>query len=232
MVQKAEQIWEDHMKSVKRKSGSSSDPNAYSFLPTTNDFIFMLYSLFKFECNRSSPFSKFRSEDIHFVERSKDRLQFQLDFTYQLWKIHVFSWSEYSNLVMNAVKLYPDVSAMYRHLANVFKLKPCRYRHFVEWKLLSRFLNFKSDKISLILDPKLKRRYALSMFASEYKLFGQACESDDYLLIDQAYKRIRKIFEESATLISNTSSPDSFIWRLWHFVERQNKSTTSDMEKV
>lgn len=69
------------------------------------------------------------------------------------------------------------------------------------------------------------------MFAAEFLLFKQACELDDRLLIDQSYKRIRQILEEAAPLLSDTHVPDSSIWRLWHYIERERKNRT-EMEKV
>lgn len=81
------------------------------------------------------------------------------------------------------------------------------------------------------LDPRLKSKRAFAMFASEYLIFKRACEADDLLLVDQSYKRIRQILEEAAPLLSESFSPDSFIWRLWHYIERTKKNRV-EMEQV
>jgi hypothetical protein len=70
------------------------------------------------------------------------------------------------------------------------------------------------------------------MFAAEYLKFKQACEADDPLLVDLVFKRIRRILEEAALLVSDTVQPDSFIWRLWHYIERHNRKSNLDVEKV
>jgi hypothetical protein len=77
----------------------------------------------------------------------------------------------------------------------------------------------------------MKRERAFAMFAAEYLLFKKANETDDTLLIGQSYKRIRQILEEAAPLLSDTPVPDSFIWRLWHYIERANRQR-AEMEKV
>jgi hypothetical protein len=69
------------------------------------------------------------------------------------------------------------------------------------------------------------------MFAAEYLFFKQANHTDDTLLIGQSYKRIRQILEEIAPLLSDTFVPDSFVWRLWHNIERASRQRT-EMEKV
>jgi predicted transcriptional regulator len=78
----------------------------------------------------------------------------------------------------------------------------------------------------------VKRLQAFAMFAAEYRKFEREREADDYLMSDQTFKRIRRVFEESAALISNSIVPDSFIWRLWYYIERHNRRTITEMDKV
>jgi hypothetical protein len=106
--------------------------------------IFMLYSLFEFEYSKNCPFTRsfILKQDMatNLIEQSPTRSKFRLDFSYELWKAHISQWTNYSKWTYAAIDKYPEVSGLYRHLANIYGAKPCRFRFFVEWKNMGKLV--------------------------------------------------------------------------------------------
>lgn len=118
--------------------------NAYLFMETSSDLIFMLYSFFEFEYSKDCPFTDapILRQDIAdgFIERSATRSKFRLDFSHEMWKEHVCQWPNYSKWTLDALTKHAELPAIYRHLANVYGATPCRFRLFVEWKNMGKGL--------------------------------------------------------------------------------------------
>jgi hypothetical protein len=140
MVELAREHWSNRMREVLTQNDQS--PDSYSFTETSTDLIFMLYSLFEFEYSKDCPFSNSpilkQDAAIRFIEASSTRTKFRLDFSYELWKSHICQWPNYSKWTLDAVDKHPKVPGLYRHLANIYGAKPCRFRFFVEWKNMGK----------------------------------------------------------------------------------------------
>ena len=84
----------------------------------------------------------------------------------------------------------------------------------------------------LALDKVQKKQLALAMFAAKFLSYKKSREADDAAHSALLYKQLRRLLEEAAPLLSeNTLHPDSLIWRIWHFMERESLSVR-EMENV
>jgi hypothetical protein len=195
------------------KQAAGDDTVFYSFMDSPSDAIFMLRTLLEFECSDKCPFCTCNESVNAFIEKSLARVIFRLDFVYELAKVHKCSWAKYVEWTKSAIETYPSVPAINRHLVNVYTKRGARFRDMADWKMM---------------DPEKKRQRALAMFASEYLLYQNACNSDDNFSVKISYKRICSILEETASLLSDSYMPDSLIWRVLYYMERERNSPQMD----
>lgn len=254
MITEARNRWFNRMQDLLDSDDLNID--FYTFMETPRNSIFKLYTLFEFEDSKKCPFTFSPiSQDIRFsefIEKSPERTQFRLDFSYALCttpKIFACSWSNYSMWTLSAIKKNPEFIGHYRSLVYLFESLPCRFKHLCEWKELGKHIEH-LQTIFMPLDSKDKRNRAFSMFVAEYKLYKKAQEIHETpakatadkkiageqkefaeLRVKSSYKRIQQILEEAAPLLSDSFEPDSLIWRLWYHIEKSNKNRT-EMEKV
>lgn len=197
-----------------------------SFINSSLDSVFQLYTTFLFEVDGLDPFTA--PELVQFADSSRGRATFRLDFLAELSSVHNVVFRDYCNLAYKSFSAFPRHLKLYRHLVRCFRMKGCAVLSAQSVKPRSECPSAQADPVP---DEAERRVLGLCRIAATYKNLLSVRDQDDTEIVAAGYETmLRNHLDEYAPLVSDGLEPDSFIWRLWMSIARDSRQLTKAQE--